>query len=378
MNPFLKIDLHIFSFILCAVMLSADMLLSEKRVMQNRLFRGLIITTMAILAIDLVGIYTDGEPQYFILSSIAETLLYIATPLPSCIWAFYVSYQLFQDIRRIKIEMRVFTALVLVTTVLSLLSPIYGFMFRISPQNVFARGPLYFILYIAAFLPLVYSTALSIIYRKKISRKLLLPLLLFMLPPVIASIMQILMYGISVISASVTISIFIVCVGVQVRQHNADHLTGVSSRCQFDTCLAGRIKGAKRGKAFSCIMLDIDNFKAINDTFGHVVGDEALSEAATLLRSCIRSEDFLARYAGDEFIILLDMTDKTILSQTVDRIRTRAEEYNQKSCNPFRLDFSVGYEIYDEKTALCQDHFVARVDALMYENKNHKKEIVQT
>jgi diguanylate cyclase (GGDEF)-like protein len=377
MDSFIKVDLHLYSFILCGVMLSADMLLADRHAIQNRLFRGLVVTTMVLLAVDLAGVYTDGLPECLMLSTVAETLLFVLTPLPACIWVFYVSCQLFQDMRRLKIEIRIFAAIIFINAVLGILSPIYGLVFRISPENVYERGPLFFVLCVASFLPMVYSMVLFIARRKKIPRKLLAPLLLFPLPPIIASVMQILMYGISVIGASITISIFIICVGVQVRQHNLDHLTGASSRSQFDSCLAGRIRCAKRGKAFSCIMLDIDNFKAINDTFGHVVGDDALLEAAGLLRSCIRGEDFLARYVGDEFIILLDMAEKTVLDQTVARIHARAKEYNRKSCKPYSLDFSVGYEIYDETTALSQDQFVARVDSLMYENKNKKKESLQ-
>jgi diguanylate cyclase (GGDEF)-like protein len=120
-------------------------------------------------------------------------------------------------------------------------------------------------------------------------------------------------------------------------------------------------------------MLDINHFKAINDAYGHVVGDEALSEAAQVLRSCIRSDDFLSRYAGDEFVILLDVADKAVLEATVARIHASTAQYNKATRKPFRLSFSVGYEIYGGGCEVSQDRFIAHVDSLMYGDKYSKK-----
>jgi len=145
-------------------------------------------------------------------------------------------------------------------------------------------------------------------------------MLLFPLPVIGAAVVQIIFYGVSMIWPGVTLGIFIVYVSIQARQYAIDPLTGAFNRRQLDNYLAGRIKGARHGKPFSCIMLDIDHFKIINDAYGHIVGDEALSDAAQVLRSCIRSDDFLSRYAGDEFVILLT---RLSTAEGVDRIATR-------------------------------------------------------
>lgn len=377
MDFFNKIDIHTFALILCIVMLCADRTLSERHIIQNRIFRGLLILTTVIMVVDMLGVYSDGQPGLRVFSLIVETLLFIGTPLPPVIWAFYVSYQLFQNIRRLRIEMMIMTVVLLPSTVLSLLNLNNGFMFQISEQNVYARGPLFFVIWVTSFLPIVYSIAACFIGRKKVSRRLLVPMLLFPVPPVLASLMQLLFYGISVIWASITISIFIIYISIQVRQYNIDHLTGVYNRRQLDSHLDNRIQCAKRGRPFACIMLDIDNLKAINDKHGHLAGDEVLSDAAQLLRSCIRSEDFLSRYAGDEFVIILDTADPAVLTQTAQRVHTRTAEYNQNSGKPFHLDFSIGYEVYDGKDSSSKDHFIGRIDALMYLHKNQKKEAPQ-
>ncbi len=374
MDFFNKIDIHIFALVLCIVMLCADRTLSERHIIQNRIFRGLLIATTIIMVVDMLGVYSDGQPELRVFSLVVETLLFVATPLPPAIWALYVSYQLFQNIRRLRIEMIAVTAVLLPNTILSLLNVQNGLMFRISEQNVYMRGPLFFGLSVTALLPIAYSIAACIMGRKKVPRRMLTTMLLFPIPPVAASMMQVLFYGISVIWASITVSIFIVYISIQVRQYNLDHLTGIYNRRQLDSHLNNRIQSAKRGKSFACIMLDIDSLKTINDQYGHLAGDAALLDAAQLLRSCIRSEDFLSRYAGDEFVIILDTADPVVLEQTARRIHAHAEEYNQNSGKPFRLTFSIGFEVYDGKTIPSKDRFIAHIDALMYQHKNKKKE----
>ena len=373
-EAFIKIDLHIFSVLICAIMLFADAALSSRGLLQNRIFRGLIIATMVTLMADLLGVYSDGRPELYIFSYVVETLLYVISPVAPFIWALYVSYQLFQDIRRLRIEMRVFAVFLLVNTVLALLSPVYGLMFSINTLNVFSRGPFFFVLYTVSFLPPAYAFVMCIVRRSHEALRTLAPMLLFPLPVIGAAVMQIIFYGISAIWPGVALGIFIIYVSIQARQYTIDPLTGAFNRRQLDYYLAGRIKGARRGKPFSCIMLDINHFKAINDAYGHVVGDEALSEAAQVLRSCIRSDDFLSRYAGDEFVILLDVADKAVLEATVARIHASTAQYNKATRKPFRLSFSVGYEIYDGGCEVSQDRFIAHVDSLMYGDKYSKKQ----
>lgn len=369
-----KIDLHAFSLLICLAMLIGDLALPGKRLLPNRIFRGLIIFTMITLAVDLIGVYSDGKPELIGLSYVVEVMLYVLAPIVPSIWATYVSCQLYQDVQRLRIELRVMTAPVLINAALVFLSPFYGLMFTISNQNVFSRGPFYFVLCAVSLAPILYSTIMLLAFVKREPLKVLAPLLVFPLPIVAAALFQIIFYGASVIWPGVTLAIFIIYISLQTRQYTIDHLTGAFNRRQLDSHLAVRIRGARRGKPFSCIMLDIDNFKTINDEFGHIVGDEALFDAAQLLRSCIRGGDFLSRFAGDEFVILLDVADQEVLEATVSRIRACAHAYNQTTQKPFRLDFSVGYEVYGAGSDISLERFIARVDSLMYGDKSSKKE----
>jgi diguanylate cyclase (GGDEF)-like protein len=101
-----------------------------------------------------------------------------------------------------------------------------------------------------------------------------------------------------------------------------DSLTGYMNRRGFDDLSARELERALRfGRPLSLIMIDIDNFKKINDTYGHAVGDRVLYHLAGRLQSSLREVDVLGRYGGDEFIVLLPETDAETASAVAERIR---------------------------------------------------------
>jgi len=105
-----------------------------------------------------------------------------------------------------------------------------------------------------------------------------------------------------------------------------DALTGLSNRRYFDKSLAHETERAMRDNyEISCLMMDIDKFKSINDTFGHATGDVVITEIAKILKASTRSIDLLARYGGEEFISVLHNTDWTGAMLIAERIRAAVE-----------------------------------------------------
>jgi diguanylate cyclase (GGDEF)-like protein len=105
-------------------------------------------------------------------------------------------------------------------------------------------------------------------------------------------------------------------------QATTDPLTGLANRRLLDLRAAALIAVCKRyGRVLSCLMLDLDGFKAINDRHGHTVGDSALRAVAATLRSVSRTSDVVGRYAGDEFVVLLPETDGPGAVAAAEKIR---------------------------------------------------------
>ncbi len=111
-----------------------------------------------------------------------------------------------------------------------------------------------------------------------------------------------------------------------------DELTGLFNLRSFRKVLEEHIKEHVRlGKALSLMMADIDDFKRVNDTFGHQSGDKVLAEIATILKKSVRGCDFLARYGGEEFAVILPETGKRAALKVGQRILEEIENHSFKS-----------------------------------------------
>jgi diguanylate cyclase (GGDEF)-like protein len=147
-----------------------------------------------------------------------------------------------------------------------------------------------------------------------------------------------------------------------------DDLTGLYNRRHFLDRMQGEIDRARRYDVpFGLLFIDIDNFKELNDNFGHQVGDRILAELGTVLKHWARSSDLVARYGGEEFVVLLPMTEKTRSQIAAERLRAAIEKhtfYRRK-----KLTVSVGVAAYpaDGDSA---ERLLGCVDEALYMAKN--------
>ena len=125
----------------------------------------------------------------------------------------------------------------------------------------------------------------------------------------------------------------------------------------------------KRKDTWVCgIMIDLNGFKAINDTYGHAEGDTALILAAGLLKNAFGEYGVVTRYAGDEFVVILNTADEQLVQSLIARAKENFEEVNGTHDKPYRLSASMGYAIADLHTETIAD-FMNRIDRQMYQDK---------
>ena len=153
-----------------------------------------------------------------------------------------------------------------------------------------------------------------------------------------------------------------------------DALTSCCSRRYGLNLLEQQIKTAKRKKApILLIYLDVDNFKYINDTFGHQEGDMVLKEVVNLFNSTLREIDIICRIGGDEFLLIFpDSTPKDI-SLIKKRLDKNLEKLNQSLNRPYKISFSIGFSIYDPFNPQPVEKLIHLADRAMYEDKSKKK-----
>lgn len=125
-----------------------------------------------------------------------------------------------------------------------------------------------------------------------------------------------------------------------------DYLTGLYNRLTFEEKLI-QLKN-NPPYPFAVVMCDLDGLKMINDTFGHETGDIFIKAAASNLKKAVRPQDFLARTAGDEFVIIIPNADKAIVEEIIGRIRYCVQNFNDCQL-PIPLNISIGYAIVENE-----------------------------
>ncbi len=147
-----------------------------------------------------------------------------------------------------------------------------------------------------------------------------------------------------------------------------DELTGLNNRRGFFELARQTLKIAKREHySMGLFFIDLNGLKQINDTFGHLAGDEALRDSADVLRETFRDSDIIARIGGDEFVALAHVTrDTNALRQ---RLRDHLAAFNAKRLKPYTLDVSIGTTVVNVSTDNDIEAMIARADAAMYEEK---------
>lgn len=156
-----------------------------------------------------------------------------------------------------------------------------------------------------------------------------------------------------------------------------DHLTGIPNRAAFEQALKhGLAEARRRGWKLAVLFIDIDQFKSINDCYGHDQGDKVLRMVATRLQSALRQEDTACRWGGDEFLcLLLEVKPQTDVSRLAKKLVSRIAEPCELNGTVFSVKTSVGIAIFPEDGATI-DSLLKNADTAMYKAKGTKQSVV--
>lgn len=162
------------------------------------------------------------------------------------------------------------------------------------------------------------------------------------------------------------------------RMATLDRMTGLYVHHYFQERLAEELKRSERNKSpLTLIMADLDNFKVINDTYGHQPGDVILKDIAKIMHNNIRSFDIAARYGGEEFALILTDTDIESALHIAERLRKKVEDTVFSGASvPLRITISIGICQFNPQTDKNKDDLIRKADMALYKAKAGGKNMV--
>lgn len=372
-DTFLRVEFHLFSLLVLAViMVSSSPKGKERGFTDLRLFRMIGWTLGIVIFSDAISWLSDGRPGELnrFLVYLSNTVYFSFHTIPLSVFLIYVDHMTRPDkpLRSSPVLwMAVWASVFCVIMVMS--NAWTGWIFTADLNNTYMRGKAFPIFYSVNVILGLFPIAILIKRRRNISRKSLLTLIFYPFPPLFGGIVQFFNYGTTFLWPATVVSFLLVFINLQNRQIDTDYLTGAYNRHSLGEYLFSLTKRNHQHADFCGILIDLDWFKKINDTYGHKMGDQALIEASEILRASVRKNDFLARFGGDEFVIILEAASDEALEEVAERIRHTIAASNANAKRPYLLSVSMGMGRFSASGDRTTDVFLHRLDGLMYEDK---------
>ncbi|WP_295569609.1 GGDEF domain-containing protein [uncultured Holdemanella sp.] len=324
-------------------------------------FLAVVFVHILYFQTDLVRMTTNSQDLFL------NEMCFLFFSLCTLSWFNYIQTML--GIHYVKKSQTFFSMLpVIISVVLLLVNTLNGCLFYIDQSGDFQNGSLY-ILYvlindiyyiIGAYQAYIYSYRAKN-YQQKKSNQILG---IYMISLLLIGTIQDFFRDIPVFCVGTSLSILIVYISLEEQMISIDPLTQLNNRNRMEQYLFECVRSQDLNMYL--LVLDVNRFKKINDEHGHAQGDLALKAIANCLKeSCIEKSDFIARYGGDEFVIVYKGNDVEDLCQ-------RIHDSIQKLSFPFDLDVSIGCALYHKDMHKWSDWFIEADKRLYNEKKNLK------
>ena len=338
--------------------------------LDDRIFSAMCRLTFCLCVLETASFWVDGK--LFVgaeaLSRVLNVLLFIANSSFSFLWPLYVDCKLFEKTDRLRRYYPLLAIPALAVCLLAAANLFTDVFFTISDGNIYARTPLFVLSYLVTYGYLLFGAAMVLRYQNRVGKYLIMPVLLFLLPIFVGSLLQLCFYGIALIWVSVAFGLVSLYISLQNEASLLDPLTKLYNREYLNRFLNGSFQKGLAGRQMVGIMMDINSFKEINDTYGHSEGDAALKMVGRCLLDTVPGDAVAVRYGGDEFIVLAGVRSERETDGLMERIRARLELANDQDARPYRITLSMGAApFYPGEDDL--DLFLGRMDRNMYEAK---------
>jgi diguanylate cyclase (GGDEF)-like protein len=365
----------ILSSLILLVMILVDYLRRyDTDTFQRRLYLSIIVPLIIAIISDGLDVFFQGWPGktvYYLLYA-ANTLYFMFQITAYYLITLFVDYVINKNQDRTKkIFYAVAVILVINAVILGFNFP-RGYYFYISPENRYVYGDQYSLRLAISYAPALVLMIELFKNRRKIKKTQAYMLMFFALLTGSGAALDLILGAGRLIWPCLSAAMLYMYFFIVRTDSKIDSLTGIDNRYSFNEFIKS-LSGANEKQAYSFVMIDLDEFKKINDTFGHLEGDNALRDTATIIKGCVRHTDFAARYGGDEFVLAAraDSNIEVLLRRILDAIQAQ----NDKNVRPYKIKLSYGYDVFTPNRGQSIEEFLAHVDRLMYKQKAAKRGI---
>ena len=330
-----------------------------------RLLQQMMVTIGIASISDCCVYYLAGSSNIVIkvLVFLSGSGLFLGNVMIGYLWAKFIMVHMnipFSDIRR-----KIYRTIGLISIVLLVINIFYPLVFSVS-EGRYQRESAYIIFLIFAVFYIWDSLYLYVKRVKKNGSLKLFPVHIFLIPVILGVVIQAFFVEIAITWTSIAISVTGIMTALKNEIIFADCLTGLYNR-EYLEFLHKRACN-KKDCWVSGIMIDLNGFKQINDNYGHAEGDLALCIVADLLLKSFSEYGVVTRYAGDEFVIMLNTTDEQLIQKIIKSAKKNFVTENEKNDKPYQLSASMGYAITNLSNETIDD-FMNRIDEQMYQDK---------
>lgn len=341
--------------------------ISQTNQFDEKAYNFMLIVAFIATINETLSFIIDARPGFIfhILQYISNTISSASSGIIGYCWCLFVEYHIHRNFKRIKKKSRILAVPLIIATILIFINLLgTGIIFDISKENVYTRGPMNFILYIFVFV--YYIESIYTVQKAKNDSILVefFPIYFFIIPCMIGTMIQGFFFGISTIWLCVAIAFIIVYIEIQISISFIDDLSGLYNRKYMNHYL-DKLQNDKPKRVYGFLM-DINDFKTINDIYGHLKGDQAIIQFGKILQHSIDKDSVAIRMGGDEFVIFAILKSNEEALALKKHIEQNVRQFNIHSKEPFHLSFSIGIAKYSGNI----DTFLSSMDDSMYEAKN--------
>lgn len=330
-----------------------------------RLLQQMMVTIGIANISDCCVYYLAGSSNIVIkvLVFLSGSGLFLGNVMIGYLWAKFIMVHMnipFSDIRR-----NIYRTIGLISIVLLVINIFYPLVFSVSDGR-YQREFAYIIFLIFAAFYILDSLYLYVKRVKKNGSLKLFPVHIFLIPVILGVVIQAFFVEIAITWTSIAISVAGIMTALKNEIIFTDCLTGLYNRVYLE--FLHKRACNKKDCWVSGIMIDLNGFKQINDNYGHAEGDLALCIVADLLRKSFSEYGVVTRYAGDEFVIMLNTTDDQLIQKIIKSAKKNFVTENEKNDKPYQLSAFMGYAITNLSNETIDD-FMNRIDEQMYQDK---------